>query len=82
MAHMFSVDNMVPQIIIINNIKSKILVTTKLTPIEHHKLRCPYTSFKYLMPRKSFIFVKFATQKKYFLRVKINLSQSHKKSKS
>ena len=55
---MYSADNLVPQIMIINNIKSKVPVTTKLkalTPVEHHKHRCRNTSFEYLLPCKSFI---------------------------
>ena len=71
--HMSSADTLVPQIIIINNIKSKVPVA--LTPIEHHKHRCRYTSFEYLLPCKSFI-CKLSNMK-YFLKV-INLSQSQK----
>ena len=63
--HMSSADNLVPHIIIINNIKSKVPVTTKLTPVEHHKHRCPYTSFKYLLPCKSFIY-KLSNRNKIF----------------
>ena len=79
---MFSADNLISHIIVINNIKNKVPVTTKLTPVKHHKHRCPYISFKYLLPCKSFIFAKDAKEMKYFLKVKINLSHSQKKSKS
>ena len=78
--HMSSAENLVPYIIIIKNIKSNVPVTTKLTPVEHHKHRSLDISFEYLLPCKSFI-SKLVIMK-YFLKVKINLSQSQKISKS
>ena len=73
---MSSADNLVPHIIIIHNVKSKVAVTTKLTPVEHRKHRCSYISFEYLLTCKRFIFA--TIEMKYFLKVRINLSQSQK----
>ena len=78
--HMFSADHLAPHIIIINNVKSKVAVTTNLTPVEHRKHRCSYISFEYLLPCKRFIFA--TIEMKYFLKVRIKFSQSQKKTKS
>ena len=73
---MSSADNLVPHIIIINNVKSKVAVTTKLTPVEHRKHRCSYISFEYLLPCKRFIFA--TIEIKYFLKPRLILVNHQK----